>query len=184
MPRHGTMIVAASYRPPQPESLRILNAGMPQPRVGATPRFVASVWRYDENPLGALTPYAPADQNWYWVWADTPEFHDAATNLSGGTVMAYRAFTVNAASTTALFVGTCDNAMDVYLNGTKVGASTDWRYATSIANLTVNAGVNELCVKIWNYEAWGRAGFIGLLRVDGQTVAKTDARWNWLPLAP
>ncbi len=108
-----------------------------------------------------------------WIWADAnPQDNDK--------VFFRRAFTMDDDVLAAMLTGTCDNTMDVFLNGKHVATGTDWRQPIGI-NVTkaLRRGRNVLAVVGRN--AGGPAGLtlkLEMTRADRSRVAViTDEAW-------
>ncbi len=133
---------------------------------------------------------APAQVEAQWIWSHADAAHDP-----GGRVLFRKVIQLDKRPTSALAVATCDNEVVLYVNGKKVGETTDWNKPLSVdivKSLKVgnnviaaeatnwpdrkhNKGVNVAGANPAAFIAWV-GGFDG----DRQVWAVgTDATWLW-----
>ncbi len=132
---------------------------------------VASALKAEEGgAAGALVDNRTIPQ---WIWLS----NQPGNNES---VYFFREFELEEGTLAAMLTGTCDNSMEVFLNGTHVASSTDWHQPVGV-NVTklLVAGRNVLAVSARNWD--GPAGLVlklEITRADRSRVAVvTDDRW-------
>ena len=155
----------------------LLGSLVPTGPIGMAPRAAAaeSSRRFEqavERMPSAASAAEPAPQESAaapWIWGpDEDRSYRLAKTFPGG-------------ATRALLVATCDNAMELSLNGKKLATSSSWERPVSI-DLTphLRAGDNELAVVVTN--AGGPAGFscrLVLTDADGGArVVQSDGSWS------
>ncbi|MBA3726038.1 MAG: family 78 glycoside hydrolase catalytic domain [Armatimonadetes bacterium] len=128
-------------------------------------------------------PYKPhAIERAQWIWAKTSSELPTARNAPAGEVVIRREFEVAKLPSSARMHFACDNRAEVYLNGTHIGSSTDWRTPTEI-DLTraLRNGLNSLRVVATNDSgpagSTNPGGFIASIEL-GDSVIFTDKSWT------
>ena len=113
-------------------------------------------WRNDSTARAGL-PVRWKDPVAQWIWKTDPE-----TTVQRGTVnWFYRDFTL-AAGKRIKFYASCDNSMDVYLDGTQIMSSSDFDQEaasfTQMARFTTRLGIgtHTLAARVRNDKPWTR----------------------------
>lgn len=117
---------------------------------------VGVTWRSDTTARAKL-PVRWKDPSAQWIWRTDP-----TANVQRGTVnWFYRDFTLTA-SNRRTFYASCDNAMDVYLDGQRIMSSSDFDKEaasfTQIARFTTRLGIgpHTLAARVRNDRPWTR----------------------------
>ncbi len=120
-------------------------------------------------------PFGDVDGDWtearQWVWKGEAE--------DGEQVWARRSFQLPVAFGRASLWATCDNAMQIVLNGNEVAVSDRWEQPVRVdVTEELRAGANQLC--LWARNGDGPAGLALELEVetpDGALRLLSDASW-------
>ena len=136
----------------------------------ATGNYTAALgvaWKSDTTARAKL-PVRWKDPDAQWIWKTNPE-----TAVERGTInWFYRDFTL-ASRTRVKFYASCDNTMDVYLDGTRIMSSSDFDQEaasfTQMARFTIRLGIgtHTLAARVKNDKPWQRYD----LEVDADTDA-------------
>lgn len=113
-------------------------------------------WKNDTTARAKL-PVRWKDPSAYWIWATDP-----TATVKAGTVNWFRKDFTMASRAKVKFYASCDNTMDVYLDGALIMSSSDFdEQATSfsqMARFTINlgAGTHTLAAMVRNDKPWTR----------------------------
>ena len=111
----------------------------------------------------------PSPTDAQWIWTDQ-------NDNTGDDDVYFRWVVGTPSAATDTVVASADNMMDVYVNGTLVGSSTNWMEAqTFFDNLSATDVIGVHATDI--PEAFGSGGFIALIDWDGNTTV-SDTSWK------
>ena len=131
--------------------------------------------------LSAQSP--PISQQASWIWSDTGPVP------AGTKVTLRKRFNLTATPTVAEAVVSADNRFELYVNGIKAGAGTDWQAPTSIPlKELLRTGQNEFLLVVTNEGAGPNpaAGLFHALLKQGSKWAElvSDATWDATAAVP
>lgn len=111
----------------------------------------------DDTTARAKLPVRWKDPNAYWIW-----FTDPASTVKAGTVNWFRKDFTMASRAKVKFYASCDNTMDVYLDGALIMSSSDFdEQATSFSQMArftidLGSGTHTLAAMVRNGKPWTR----------------------------
>lgn len=112
-------------------------------------------------------------------WAATPEWIWTNGDPKENDIAHFRkTIELKAKPKSAVFVGSCDNVLALFVNGKMVAQSSEWTYPAR-ENITLDEGKNVIAVRGTNQG--GNAAFVGLILVEHADGKKeqivTDGTW-------
>ncbi len=151
---------------------------------------VRAVIAAESKPKAVAPPKVEAQ----WIWS-----HPGASADPGGRILLRKVVRLDKLPTRAVVVATCDNELVLYVNGQRVGASTDWSKPLSVdITARLKIGPNVIAVEATNWpdpehkkgiqiRGANPAAFIGWVGgFEGDRLAwgvGSDSSWLWAKTA-